>query len=238
MPTEAKSKPVPARTRPKRVPLTRERVLRAGLRLVDERGLDALTMRALGERLGVEAMSLYNHVPGKQAMRDGIRDLLWAELADTIEPGADWRQTLRALAVALRRLAAEHPQAFPVLLAGRITPAPGLRAFQAQLDSLSAAGFDRPQAANALRAVFGYACGYAMIDLSCFSVTSSGEPGFDVMLALARSLPGDLPSDLADIAREVCLCEPDRQFEVGLEALLAGLDPACRTRKSPPRRLS
>lgn len=81
----------------------------------------------------------------------------------------------------------------------------------------------------------GYASGYAMLELSSLSVSRAGEgeggaSDLDSLWALARSLPPDLPPDLAEVARTACLCDASRQFEVGLEALLAGLDPDCNTR--------
>lgn len=210
-----------------RPPLTRQRVLEEALRLVDEEGLSALTMRALGSRLGVEGMSVYNHVPGKAALRDGIGELLWAELERSAEIDPDWRRSMRAFAAAVRRLARAHPNAYPLLLAGKVSPVPGLRLFESQLDVLQAAGFGENWAAEIMRAVFGYACGYAMIELSSFCLEcgpSAGEADFDTLLALSRTLPGDLPPNLARVARVVCVADVDRQFELGLDALLAGLE--------------
>jgi TetR/AcrR family transcriptional regulator, tetracycline repressor protein len=210
-------------------------VLREALRLVDEEGLDALTMRALGKRVGVEAMSLYNHVPSKRALHEGIAELLWAELESSVEQDPDWRRSIRAFAYGVRQLARDHPNAFPLLFAMRVSPAPGLRAFKAQLETLRGAGLDEERAADILRAACGYASGYAMIELSSLSVSRTvGDDGeasdLDSLWALARSLPADLPPDLAEVARTVCLCDTERQFELGLDALLAGFDPACETR--------
>lgn len=226
MESAAKSRPARRRRR-----LTRQRVLEEGLRLVDEGGLEALTMRALADRLSVEAMALYNHVQGKRGLREGISELLFAELERSVEPDPDWRQSMRSLAAGIRRLAADHPHAFPLLLASRISPAAGLRAFAGQLEVLRGAGVDERRAADILRAVFGYAYGHAMIELSSLTVReeSPDEAGFEALLALARSLPPDLPSDLAEVARLVCVSDLERQFDVGLEALLAGFDPECET---------
>jgi AcrR family transcriptional regulator len=212
-----------------RIPLRRERVLEEALRLVDEVGLQALTMRALGKRLGVEGMAIYNHVPGKRALYEGLSELLWAELEDTTEPDADWRRSLRTVAAQVRRLAHEHPNAYPLLLAGRVSPEPGLRLFAGQLRVLQAAGADETRAAAILRAVVGYALGYASMELSSLSVARSSVGGdeeaeFQALLALGRTLPADLPPDLARVARTVCLADLDGQFELGLDALLAGFD--------------
>jgi Tetracyclin repressor-like, C-terminal domain len=134
-----------------------------------------------------------------------------------------------AFAAAVRRLAREHPNAFPLLLTGTVTPAPGLRLFAPQLDALQAAGYDETRAAEILRAVFSYAYGYATMELSsfCLDCGPAGEAAdFNTILALSRTLPADLPPDLAQVARVVCLAtDLDQQFEFGLEALLAGLEP-------------
>lgn len=231
---ESAAKTREAGSRGQRPPLTRERVLEEALRLVDEGGLEALTMRGLAERLSVEAMAIYNHVDGKPGLREGISELLWAEVERSVEPDPDWRQSMRSMAAGIRRLAADHPHAFPLLLATRISPAPGLRAFAAQLEVLRGAGMDERHAADILRAVGGYALGQTMMELSSMSVSAVGEDvadgaGFDALLALARSLPPDLPPELADVARVVCVSDLKRQFDVGLEALLAGFDPDCET---------
>jgi Tetracyclin repressor-like, C-terminal domain len=144
-----------------------------------------------------------------------------------------------AFAAAVRRLGREHPNAFPLLLTGnKVTPAPGLRLFASQLDALRAAGYDETRAAEILRAVFSYAYGYATMELSslCLDCGPSGERAdFDTILALSRTLPADLPPDLAQVARIVCLAtDLDQQFEFGLQALLAGFQPP--RRRSAPRR--
>ena len=223
----AKTKTTAVQAGSRRPALTRQRTLEEALRLVDEEGLQALTMRALGKRLGVDPMAVYNHVSGKAMLRQGIGELLWHELARSTEVSEDWAGSMRAFAAAIRRLAREHPNAYPLLLTGTVSPAPGLRLFAAQLDVLHEAGYDENRAAEILRAVFAYAYGYATIELStfCLDCGAAGEPDeFEAILALSRTLPADLPSDLAQVARVVCLAaDLDQQFEVGLAALLAGL---------------
>jgi TetR/AcrR family transcriptional regulator, tetracycline repressor protein len=211
----------------RRPPLTRERILQEALRLVDEEGLQALTMRALGTRLGVEAASLYNHVPGKRALYEGLSELLWAELERASGPDEDWRRSLRVVVEQIRRLAHEHPHAYPLLLTSKVSPVPGLRLFAAQLRVLQAAGFDQSQAAAILRAALAYALGYADMELSSLSIAAGDgdeDAQFEALLALGRTLPAELPPDLARAARVVCLADLDQQFEFGLEALLAGLE--------------
>jgi len=101
----------------KRQPLTKEAIIGAALELVDDGGMEALSMRAIGAKLGVQAMSLYNHVANKEAVLDGLHERLILSLElDT--SGPDWADALRSGARSYRDLARAHPQAF-VLLATR-----------------------------------------------------------------------------------------------------------------------
>jgi AcrR family transcriptional regulator len=96
----------------------RRLILDQALALVDERGLAAMSMRAVAERVGLTSMALYPYVGGKDALLDGLVDLLHLELGQNAVPAADidWRPRLRALGRAVRALAARHPGAFPLLL--------------------------------------------------------------------------------------------------------------------------
>ena len=97
-----------------RPPLTRERVLRAAVELADERGIEALTMRSLGHELGVEAMSLYNHVANKEDVLDGLVEVVVGEVlaaVDEIEPlssAAEWKAVMRARILAAREVLLRH----------------------------------------------------------------------------------------------------------------------------------
>ena len=92
-----------------RMPLTRERVLEAGLRIADEEGLDALTMRRLGQELGVQAMSLYNHVANKEDLRHGIVEIVMHEIE--VPSGPDWKAALRQSAISAHQAFVRHPWA-------------------------------------------------------------------------------------------------------------------------------
>jgi TetR/AcrR family transcriptional regulator, tetracycline repressor protein len=230
--TSRKQQSAKSRAR-KRTPLTRGRVAKEALRLVDERGLDALTMRALGKRLGVEAMSLYNHVDGRAGLEAEIVELLWAEAEGSLTEGDDWRGSLASLARRLRALAVDHPHAFPLLLSASAFAGPMLRVLGRGLELLSDAGFEEEGAAQTINAVVSYAAGYGAMEISCFAAGRAREAGTDQLaLELSRMLPPNVSPELARVARCTCAAEPGDQFEFGLEALLAGLDPACETRGS------
>src|SRR5665647_1690818 len=117
--------PVPTRPTPSpesRVPLSRERVLGAAVLLADEDGIESLTMRELGLRLGVEAMSLYNHVANKDDILDGMMDLVVAEI-DLPSDEVGWREAMRRRAISARDLFSHHPWA-SVLMDSRESSGP------------------------------------------------------------------------------------------------------------------
>ena len=113
-----------------RVPLSRERVVTAAVDFTEENGLPALTMRRLGERLGVEAMSLYRYVPSREDLLDAVVEHILAEMEDDADviaaPQDGWQDFLQRLAHGVRRVALSHPKAFP-LVASRPLEAPWLR---------------------------------------------------------------------------------------------------------------
>src|SRR5258708_474014 len=98
----------------KRGQLSRSRILAAALDLVDQDGLDPLTMRRLAEQLKVDPMSIYNYLSDKEALLDGLAEALW-EQVDMASEKAGWKQALRSFAVSLRGLALTHPQAYGLL---------------------------------------------------------------------------------------------------------------------------
>lgn len=200
--------------------LTRDRILAAALELVDRDGLDALTMRRLAEKLAVDPMSIYNHVPSKEALLDGLAETLWAELELPVKEAA-WRETMTALARALRRLAQEHPQAYGLVLGRGVLPAPALHALDRSLSALESAGLERERAAEMIRTLIAYAAGYAMLELSC--PPPAGETELEQLVTLTRALPPAAPARLVDVARLMAQCDMDYQFDLGLELILAGL---------------
>src|SRR4029450_4824660 len=104
----------------RRLPLSRERILNAALELADENGIEAVTMRKLGQALGFEAMSLYNHVANKDEVFDGILDLVLAE-CEPPSPAGDWAEAIRGSARSVHQALRKHPWACPLLMSpGRV----------------------------------------------------------------------------------------------------------------------
>lgn len=209
-----------ATTRARRGELSRPRILSAALQLVDQDGLEALTMRRLAEALGVDPMAIYNHVDGKDALLDGVAEALWNDVQAPAD-GVDWGEALRALAVSLRSLARAHPHAYHLLLGRGIFPEPALTAFDATLGALERAGLGRNQAAEMLRTLVAYAVGFALIELSA---APSAGTDLEQVVSVTRALPRDAPIHIVEVAMLMCDCDMDYQFGLGLDLILAGLE--------------
>ena len=148
-----------------RIPLTRERVLRAAIALCDEGGIESLSMRKLGQQLGVEAMSLYNHVANKDDILDGIVDVVVNEI-DVPPIGDDWKAALRQRANSARAVLSRHPWATG-LIESRTNPGPAtLRYYDSVIGSLREAGFSIEMAAHAFSALDSYIYGFALQEVS------------------------------------------------------------------------
>lgn len=207
------SRPAPA----ERTPLSRDRIVATALRLIDERGLAQLSMRRLGAELGVEAMSLYKHVASKDALLDGVRELLLAELGDAPGGGEDWTAELLAFARRYRALGRAHPEAFSLLARGADRAyVAGRASAEAGLQSLLAAGFDQETAAYALRSVVRFVLGFSLIDMAGEDAPAPLPPS--ELEALAQEQPM-----VAGLMRSLGAGTEDPLFEFGLQALITGI---------------
>lgn len=156
----------------KRKPLSRDRVLRTAIALADERGVQELTMRKLAAELGVEAMSLYNHVANKGDLLDGMIDLVFAEI-DPPLAGGDWKAELRKRAISTRAALLRHRWAVGEM-EGRTSHGPSnLAVHEAVLGCLRAAGFSIPMTVSAMSVQDAYIYGFALQQTD----TSSQTPG-------------------------------------------------------------
>jgi TetR/AcrR family transcriptional regulator, tetracycline repressor protein len=199
-----------------RQPLSRRRVLEEAMRYVDREGLEALTMRKLGAELGVEAMSLYNHVPNKSALLDGMVEVLLGELEIPPE-NRSWEERIREGYRAFRRLAREHPNIFPLLVTRPPDTMDGVWLVEEFLKTLQGAGFDKETALHAFRALSSYTFGYAMSEIRGFAL----EPGGSRLGALRLS-PREFPR-ISELGPRLEGVDHDAEFEFGLDFILDGL---------------
>jgi len=206
--------------------LTRERILAAALRLVDERGMAALSMRHLAAQLGVDPMALYRHVPSKAAVVAGLVELVFAELRvpPAAGPGEDrpWQERVRAFARAYRGVAQAHPHLVLHLVTHAEAAADAtLEASEALFAALEAAGLPPRTIVRAADVVVDYVNGVALAEVA----RPLGQP--DDRQALLAQLPAH-PPEWATTLRRVfgSLTGDDLRvdFEFGLDVLLAGLE--------------
>lgn len=146
--------------------LTRQRIVRAALRMIDRDGVEGLSMRKLGAALGVEGMALYRHVGNKQKLLEGVVELLLEELDVPPAGSARWVDAWYAIARSYRRLAHTHPGAFPLLALSPLTTAARFQRAQAPVAILRAAGFSELGAERAFRTLLSYADGYLLRELA------------------------------------------------------------------------
>jgi AcrR family transcriptional regulator len=206
-----------------RTKLTRERVVDAALKPMDAEGLEAVTMRAVARELGVEAMSLYNHVRDKEDLLDAIIERVmqgfrrpvhrdrWVDAAR--EAGREWRRLLKAHPPMIQLLA-EHSKPMTTLAA--------LDCVEAALEPLMRAGLTARDAANAFHAFGGYIFGFVLMETR---QTFGGPDSEAVTPESLRTLIPDverLPT-VATVFPEMCISDAEEQFEFGLELLLQGL---------------
>ncbi|NIH86897.1 TetR/AcrR family transcriptional regulator [Amycolatopsis granulosa] len=144
--------------------LTREKVLDAALRLVGENGLGGLSMRKLAAELGVEAMSLYNHVAGKQDLLDGVAARVFEQVA-LPDPGLPWDERLRALGLNAFETLNRHPAVVRALTAEQANPLSegAVRLMDAIVGALLDAGLDEDHAARAYRSLIGMVFGAVLV---------------------------------------------------------------------------
>src|ERR687891_2159143 len=147
-----------------RIPLSRERVLRAAVGVADEAGIESLTMRRLAERLGSEPMSLYYHVANKDALLDGVADLILGEIIDATSKieisSGDWKRVLRQRILAAREILLRHPWAPGIIESRTNMSTSSLRYFDSLIGLLLEAGFSIDLTHHALHALGSRALGF------------------------------------------------------------------------------
>ena len=194
--------------------LTRARILDAAIELVDASGVDALSMRSLAARLDVEAMSLYNHVPSKEALLDGIVE----KVLDEVHAPADdrsWRETLRELALRQRAAALRHPRVMLLFSSRTVTSPAWRRPVEDTFAALERGGFSPTAAVNAYRTFWGYVVGYVHGELR-----NADSAGLDAYLSALP--PAEFPATHAH-AQQLADVDRGAEFERGLELVLDGI---------------
>lgn len=207
--------------------LSRDIVLAKALELVDAEGLEALTMRRLGQELGRDPMSLYRYAESRAALLDGVAELVLDQLSIEAED-PDWKGQLRILAHDLRRLALQHPNVVPLLVTRPLStplglrPLGTLRPLEQILSLLVAAGFEPADSLHVYRAYYGFLYGHILNELQEFVVDPEEN---EVLLRLGlHRLPAKEFPRLRALAPALAEYDGAGELDQGLAILLSGLE--------------
>ncbi len=210
--------------------LSRDRVLGAAVERADGSGLEGLTMRALADDLGVEAMSLYHHLPGKAALLDGLVERLMAEVSQAtarLEPDGDWRVDVRRRCLASRAVMVRHPWG-PALMVSRTSVPPSVFVhFEAVLAAMVGAGMSYHLAHRALHALGSMVLGFTQ-ELFAPAADGADDPTEEELAQMAQVLPHMTAMVAAELHAAdgdvLGWCDSSAEFEFTLDLLLDGLE--------------
>jgi AcrR family transcriptional regulator len=216
-----------------RLPLSKERVLRAAITIADQHGIESLTMRRLADELGAEAMSLYYYVASKEDLLDGIADAVVTEINDAVaaidvpSAGAAWKTAVRRRILAAREVLLRHRWAPRVLETRTSTSLPVLLYYDGLLRLMRDGGFSYGLLHHALHALGSRALGFSQEMFDPGSGTSDEETGA-ALQRMASQIP-HLVAMFTEVAHDdpestLGWCDDQTEFEFGLDIILDGLD--------------
>ena len=204
----------------RRLPLSRERVLRAAIALADQSGIESLTMRKLGQELGVEAMSLYNHVANKDDILDGIVDLVLGDI-EVPPTGTEWKTAMRQRAISAHEVLLAHPWAALQIMSHFNIGLGMTRYLDATLGRLREGGFSIEGALDAWHTLDSHIYGFTLQELSLpFEADEAPQVSADVL----GQLSADKYPHVVEIITHVMASGRVEDFEFGLDLILDGLE--------------
>jgi TetR/AcrR family transcriptional regulator, tetracycline repressor protein len=214
----------PRRNADGREPLSREKIVEKALEILDHDGVQGISMRRLGDALGVEAMALYHHFPNKDAILDGVAARIIEQTGPAMPlESADWKEVMLSGPASAGRAIAAHPNAGWLFLGRKYSTAESVQMLEAPLSILRSAGFEGQELVNAAHAIFAYTAGWYML--------ASGQGGSwsgpDEAAVAAAEGVAPITASLAPELRDW-----SRGMEEGLVALMEGLEALAAERQS------
>ena len=218
-------------TEPRRRTLSRDRVVKAALELVDREGIDALSMRRLGGELGVEGMALYTHVRGKADLLDAVAERIVGELDVDFDRSLPWQGRIRRAALAWAGLQARHPRGFPLVYRTGYSSAAVQQLTEEMLDALRTAGLE------ARAAVLAYQTVVILIDSALLAVGGTTDRARQAAWRRAAKAtdPGSFPR-FAEAAPQAATLTWRDILDSSLDLLVAGLEQRVRSTPRPDSR--
>jgi AcrR family transcriptional regulator len=209
--------------KPRREPLTRQRIVREALRIMDAEGLEAVSMRRIGRELGVEAMSLYNHVRDKEDILDSICEEVMTEFRPP--EGQDWAESARLGAQEYRRLLLAHPNVVTLMTERKapFTNPESLRGYEFALDMFRRAGLSLTDSLKAFHVFGGYILGYVTMELGTMMGGPEDEEHARAHQEMARMVETVNLPRLREALPHLSDCDIEEQFEFGLGLLIEGI---------------
>lgn len=221
---------------PRRARLNRDVVLRAGVTLADEVGIDGFTMRTLATELGVVPMALYKHVANKEQLLDGMVDLVWGEV---VEPRAErgWKSAMRERCVSLRDALERHRWAVGLMEAHGRPGSENLRQHDAMMGCLRESGFSFRSTVHVTSTLDAYVYGFALQQKTLSFETP--QESAEVAAATQRDVPAEMAAlypHLLEVVTELAIAgyDYDAEFVVGLDLILDGVDTLRTDWRDPP----
>ena len=209
--------------RARRDPLTRERIIAAALNIMDTEGLEAVTMRRIGRELGVEAMSLYNHVEDKEDILAGVVEAVMGEFRFPQDEPEDWKERGRETSREWRRLLKSHPNVITIMSEQRNPPTSlqALRPLEHALGVLRSSGLSDEESVRAYQAFGGFIQGFVMAEVVDMFGESDPHVGSE---QLEGALPIDELPNLAASLPHIYACDFDVAFEYGVDLMIRGIE--------------
>lgn len=206
--------------------LTADRVLHGAVELADRIGVEPLTIRRLAEHLDVKPMSLYHYVPSKEAILDGMVDLVFAEI-DLPPTDLPWKAAMRARCLSARAVLGRHPWATP-LMETRTAPGPAsLRHHDAVLGCLRAGGLPLALTAHAYAVIDSYVYGFALQEAGLPFVGEDGVDLTELAEQIMQAIPAEQFPNFVEFTVKHALApgyDFRDSFEFGLDVLLDGIE--------------
>ncbi|TDD16646.1 TetR/AcrR family transcriptional regulator [Nonomuraea diastatica] len=201
-------------------PLSRGRIVAAAIDLIEREGADAISMRRVAAGLGVGVMSLYNHVPSKDALLDAVAEAVLSEIEFTDDPGVHWTDRVRAQARAFRQIAHDHPRSTMLVVSRQLHTTAGLLPVERALATLRSAGFDGADAVRMLRMFIAFIVGSLLREVG---VTPAFAPVHGGPVTVGE-VDAVLFPEVSALAGLLGQCDHEAEFAFGVELLLRAME--------------
>ncbi|MFE7775439.1 TetR/AcrR family transcriptional regulator C-terminal domain-containing protein [Streptomyces sp. NPDC057445] len=205
-----------------REPLTRERIVGAALLIIDEEGVEALSMRRIAARLGVQAMSLYNHVQSKADILDGVTEFITTDMRMPHRMTGGWEDGIRSIAYAFRQAALRHPRAGELVLMRQLSTPTALAPVDTMLAMMLDHGFDEATAVHALRLFVAFQVGSLLREFHTPPTAADRDNEAVEQTRTAYFAGSGFPA-VAKVAPILAVNDHEAEFAFGVELLVDAL---------------